>query len=68
MSESFDRNDIPLPVTHWQRTHDISRTTMWRLERKGLRILHVGDKRFIRPSDWVAFIEQQDAKSKEHQT
>ena len=65
MSEPFDRNDIPLPVAHWQRTHNVSRTTLWRHEKQGLRILHVGGKRFIRPSDWVAFIEQQHAQAKE---
>ena len=61
----FDPNDIPLPVSLWQRTHGVSRTTMWRHEQQGLRILHVAGKRFIRPSDWVAFIEQQDAQAKE---
>ena len=64
MNEAFDRNDIPLPVAHWQRTQNISRTTMWRLEKRGLRILHVGGKRFIRPSDWAKFLEDEAAKAK----
>lgn len=64
---AYDPKDIPLPVSLWQRTQGVSRTTLWRLEKQGLRILHVGGKRFIRPSDWVAFLEQQDAKAKENQ-
>lgn len=55
-------NDTPLPVIHFQRKHGVSRTTLWRWEQFGLRILHVGGKRFIRPSDWSSFIEAQDAR------
>lgn len=58
----FDPRDVPLPVEHWMRTHNTSRTTIWRWEAQGLRILHVGGKRFIRPSDWNAFLEGQHAK------
>jgi hypothetical protein len=61
-NNTFDPRDVPLPVEHYQRTHGTSRTTLWRWEKNhGLRILHVGGKRFIRPSDWAAFIEQQHA-------
>ena len=60
---SFDPRDVPLPVAHYLRTQDISRTTLWRMETNGLRILHVGGKRFIRPSDWTDFLERQNAKA-----
>jgi hypothetical protein len=60
-----DRNEIPLPVSFYQQKDHISRTTIWRWEQLGLRILHVGGKRFIRPSDWAAFMEQQHSKATE---
>jgi len=62
MNPDFDRGDVPLPVAFWQKTSGVSRTSLWRWEREGLRILHAGGKRFIRPSDWAAFIEQQHRK------
>ena len=62
MNDTFDPRDIPLPVSHYQKTHELSRTTLWRMEKQGLRILHVGGKRFIRPSEWAAFLEMQHAK------
>jgi hypothetical protein len=64
---TFDPRDVPLPIEHYMRTKNTSRTTLWRWENEGLRILHVGGKRFIRPSDWSAFLEQQHAKAKEPQ-
>ena len=57
--------DTPLPVAHYQRKHGVSRTTLWRWEGLGLRILRVGGKRFIRPSDWTTFIESQDARQRQ---
>lgn len=67
-TSTFDPRDVPLPVEHWMRTTNTSRTTIWRWETQGLRILHVGGKRFVRPSDWNAFLETQHAKSKEAQS
>lgn len=68
LTNSFDPRDVPLPVAHYIRTQGISRTTLWRYETQlGLRILHVGGKRFIRPSDWTAFLEGQQAKTQEAQ-
>ena len=67
MSTTFDPRDVPLPIEHYIRTQNTSRTTIWRWEIQGLRILHVGGKRFIRPSDWSAFCEGQHGKSKESQ-
>ncbi len=58
----FDPKNVPLPVAHYQKTHDVSRTWLWRAEKNGLRILHVGGKRFIAPSDWAAYLEAQAAK------
>lgn len=55
-------NDTPLPAEYYQRRQGVSRTTLWRWERNGLRILHVGGKRFIRPSDWTNFIESRHAQ------
>lgn len=64
-TESFDPKNVPLPVSYYQTTYGVSRTSLWRMEtQQGLRILHVGGKRFIRPSDWNAFLENQHAKSK----
>ena len=65
---SFDPRDVPLPVSYYQKNHHVSRTSLWRWEAQGLRILHVGGKRFIRPSDWAAFIETQHARSTEGQS
>lgn len=62
-TESFDPKNIPPPVSYYQTTYGVSRTTLWRYEQQGLKILHVGGKRFIRPSDWSAFLESQHAKA-----
>jgi hypothetical protein len=58
-------NDTPLPTSHFQRKYGVSRTSLWRWEQLGLRILHVAGKRFVRPSDWCAFIESQDARHRQ---
>lgn len=50
-------DDLPLPAAYYERRQNLSRTTLWRWEQLGLRILHVGGKRFIRPSDFAAFLE-----------
>jgi len=56
--------DTPLPAEFYQRRQNVSRTTLWRWEGLGLRILHVGGKRFIRPSDWTNFIESQHVQTR----
>lgn len=62
-NDTFDRNNIPLPLSYYQTTYGVSRTTIWRYEQQGLKILHVGGKRFIKPSDWNSFLETQHAKT-----
>lgn len=62
MTQAYDSKDCPMPLDFFLRRYGISRTTAWRWEKMRLRILHVGGKRFIRPSDWAAFIEQQNSK------
>ena len=64
-TKSLDPGDVPLPVEHYMQTQNTSRTTIWRWEKEGLRILHVGGKRFIRPSDWNSFLENQHARCTE---
>lgn len=54
-------NELPLPESHFRKLGIASRTTFYRWEAKGLPILHVGRRRFIRPSDLDAFLEIQSA-------
>ena len=53
---------IPLPISHYIRSKIASRTQFWRYEKMGLRILHVGGKRFLRPNDFNRFVQSQHAK------
>lgn len=38
-----------------------SRTTLWRWQKKGLRVYRVGGKRMVKVEDLNRFIEEQDA-------
>jgi len=49
----------PQTVADFARANGMSRTTIWRYTKLGLRILYVGKKRFIRPIDWNTFLESQ---------
>ena len=55
---SVVRSELPLPEKHFREMGIGSRATFWRGARAGLRVLHVGGRRFIRPSELEAFIEK----------
>ena len=52
--------EMPVPLSWYIDEGYASRTQFWRWRRQGLRILHVGGKRFIRPSDLAAFLAERD--------
>ena len=54
----FDPHDSPLPLSYFERKYQLSRVTLWRYRRAGLPALGVGDKVFVRESDFVAFLEK----------
>ena len=66
MNTPFDPHDTPLPHSYLLKKYGISRTTFWRWRvQRGLPWQIVGAKLFVRESDLVRFIAEQDAKAKE---
>jgi hypothetical protein len=61
MTQAFHPKDCPMPLSFFLDRYDISSTTAWRWSKKGLPVLRVGAKLFIRESDWVRFLETQAA-------
>lgn len=61
--KAFDPSDTPLPLTFYEAKYDISRVTLWRYRRAGLPAIGVGDKIFIRESDFVAFLEKMNGRT-----
>lgn len=49
-----------MPLDWYEQRYGVSRTTLWRYRRAGLKALGVGAKIFIRESDFVAFLERMD--------
>ncbi len=54
--EPFDPKDPPLPLEFFETRYQLSRTTLWRYRRAGLRAIGVGTKTFVRESDFVRFL------------
>ena len=63
MSTPFDPKDTPLPILYFEKRYNLSRTTLWRYRKAGLRAIGVGAKTFIRESDFVAFLEQMNGQT-----
>lgn len=64
-SPEDSQHDLPLPEAHFRDLGLGSRTTFYRWEKEGLRVLRVlrvGGRRFIRPSDLEKFMLEKDAK------
>ncbi len=60
----FPNPEIPLPEDYFRRLGIGSRPTFFRWEKLGLRVLRVGGRRFIYPSDLRHFLEARDAARK----
>ena len=60
---AFNPADVPLPLSFFEKKYQVSRVTLWRYRRAGLPALGVGDKVFVRESDFVAFLQAMNGKT-----
>lgn len=63
MNTPFDPKSTPLPIGYYERKYNLSRVTLWRYRRAGLPSIGVGDKVFIKESDFVAFLERMNGQT-----
>jgi hypothetical protein len=56
MNTNFDHRDTPLPTSYFEKKYQLSRVTLWRYRRAGLTSVVVGNKAFIRESEFVEFL------------
>ncbi len=49
--------ETPLPVPFYLRKYNLSRTTLWRWTKRGLRVMQVGQKQFVFESEFLRFLE-----------
>ena len=56
--------ETPMPHTYLLKKYDLSRTTFWRWRKAGLPCQTVGAKLFVRESDIVRFIADQNVPRK----
>lgn len=50
--------ETPLPVPFYLRKYNVSRTTFWRwTNKRGLRVMQVGQKQFVMESEFLRFLE-----------
>ncbi len=63
MNTNFDYRDCPLPLSYFENKYRLSRVTIWRYRRAGLKAVGVGAKTFVRESDFVAFLERMNGKT-----
>ena len=49
----------PLPLSYYVENGIASRATLWRWGKQGLRILRVGHRSYIHPSDLTSFMERE---------
>lgn len=59
---NFPQTELPLPEANFRAQGIGSRATFYRWEKLGLRVLHVGGRRFIRPSELAVFLERQSTQ------
>ena len=55
--ESSRGNEHPLPLSHYIDLHIASRSTLWRWNKEGLKILKVGGRSYISPAEITRFME-----------
>jgi hypothetical protein len=53
----------PLPLSYYIQNGIASRATLWRWGNQGLRILRVGGRSYIHPSDLTAFMERESSRA-----
>ena len=53
----------PLPLSYYINNGIASRATLWRWGKQGLRILRVGGRSYIHPSDLTAFMERESSSA-----
>ena len=53
----------PLPLSYFIQNGIASRATLWRWGKQGLRILRVGGRSYIHPSDLTAFMEREASRA-----
>ena len=53
----------PLPLSYYIQKSIASRATLWRWGKQGLRILRVGGRSYIHPSDLTAFMERDSSSA-----
>ena len=53
----------PLPFSYFIQNGIASRATLWRWGKQGLRILRVGGRSYIHPSDLTAFMEREASRA-----
>lgn len=48
--------ECPLPLRFYERAHAMSRSTLWRYRKAGLKAVRVAGKVFIKEADFVDFM------------
>jgi len=61
-SQNKPADELPLPEDYYRRLGIASRPTFYRWGKAGLRVLHVGGRRYIYPSDLREFMETKSAE------
>lgn len=56
-----------MPEIYFRNLGIASRATFFRWEKAGLRVLHIGGRRFLLGSDLRSFLEEMDAKRRREQ-
>lgn len=63
MKLPFDQSDTPLPLDYYGRKYHLSRTTLWRYRKAGLPAVGVGNKCFVKESDFCLFLQQMNGQT-----
>jgi len=63
MQTNFDPKDTPLPLDYYERKYHVSRTTLWRYRKAGLRAVTVGAKTFVRESEFLKWLESMNGQT-----
>lgn len=63
-SSNYNQNvvpmGLPMPIRFYSDHGIASRTTIWRWEKEGLRIVREGGRTYLIPDDLVAFLTRND--------